>query len=525
MFRVGGAGIVGKVGYTAGCVLAAATLVASGAATYVVKTANSFGGSDVVTGGPSTGAMNILLMGLESRTDYDGNILPAGLLAAMHAGSVQGVEDGVGGQDTNTLILIHIFAGGKKAVGISIPRDDWVTYPKTYDGQSQGKVDQAYGDAWAQSLSQTDNSSMSRDQRYLLANDAGQEATIDTVQALTGVHVDHFAEVNLAGFYELAQVFGGIEACLKSYDGGQNLHDYNSGFNQPHAGYLYLSPPQTLAFVRERDNLPNGDIDRTHRQQAVIDYVIWKLEHEGIFSSIGQLTSLLDVAKQYVKTDQGWQVLDFASEMKSLTGKNMTFQTAPYITDAGFIDNQDVNIVDPAAIKRDVQNAFYPKPAASGSAKKPATSGKKPTSLAPDATTVDVYNSVGGTPGLAGQLSQALATAGFKAGKVSNIPTQSSTQVLYGTGAAASAAKIAGYFNGLSAAASSSVAAGHVEVLLGTDATSVPPSLTAGSSAAASSPATSPASSSSGSSTANDSQSGGTVTVKANAPYGIPCVY
>jgi len=29
-----------------------------------------------------------------------------------------------------------------------------------------------------------------------------------------------------------------------------------------------------LAFVRERDNLPNGDLDRTHRQQAVLDYVI-----------------------------------------------------------------------------------------------------------------------------------------------------------------------------------------------------------------------------------------------------------
>ena len=69
--------------------------------------------------------------------------------------------------------------------------------------------------AWAQSLSQTANSSTSRDQRYLLANEAGQAATIATVTALTGVHIDHFAEVNLAGFYPLAQAFGGIEACLK----------------------------------------------------------------------------------------------------------------------------------------------------------------------------------------------------------------------------------------------------------------------------------------------------------------------
>ena len=81
------------------------------------------------------------------------------LLAALHAGSVQGVEfDGVGGQDTNTLILIHIFAGGQKAVGFSIPRDDWVTFPQAYDGQSEGKIDQAYGLAYAQSLNETVNS-------------------------------------------------------------------------------------------------------------------------------------------------------------------------------------------------------------------------------------------------------------------------------------------------------------------------------------------------------------------------------
>ena len=140
---------------------------------------------------------------------------------------------------------------------------------------------------------------MSRNQRYLLANEAGQKATIDTVTALTGVRVDHFAEVNLAGFYELAKAFHGIEVCVKSWNRGQNLNDTNSGFHQKHAGYLHLEAGQTLAFVRERDNLPNGDLDRTHRQQAVIDYVIWKLEHQGFLTSIGHLTSLLDLAKKY----------------------------------------------------------------------------------------------------------------------------------------------------------------------------------------------------------------------------------
>jgi LCP family protein required for cell wall assembly len=471
--------------------------------------------SNALSGGPQTGEMNILLMGLESRTDYNGNILSPGLLAAMHAGSVYGVRNlGVGGQATNTLILIHIFAGGKKAVGISIPRDDWITFPKAYDGQSAGKIDQAYGLAWAQSLGETANSGTGHDQRYQQANEAGQSAAIESVQELTGQHIDHFAEVNLAGFYALAQAFKGVEVCVKSWNGGQNLHDFNSGFNQKHAGYLHLSPPQALAFVRERDNLPNGDIDRTHRQQAVIDYVVWKLAHEGVLSDIGQLTGLLNVAKKYVITDSGWQILTFASEMRSLTGRNLTFRTAPYITTDGHIDGQSVNLIDPAAVKQAVQNAFYPPPPAP----EPATTTAA--ALAPSATTVDVYNG-GHTNGLAGQLSQALKSAGFKAGKVGDIAARSSTQVRYGTGAQASAAKIAGYFQGVTAKASPSVKAGHVEVLLGTDATSVPAGIGAASSTASSQAATASASATS----SGNGGGGAPVTVKPNAPYGIPCVY
>ena len=238
MLGMRGATIAGKVGYAASCLLAGVVLVVSGYAHRVDGLVTGLASSNAISGGAQTGAMNILLMGLESRTDYQGNTLSSALLTAMHAGSVYGVNnEGVGGQDTNTLILIHIFAGGQRAVGFSIPRDDWVTYPQAYDGQSQGKIDQAYGLAYAQSLNQTVSSSMSRSQRYFLANEAGQKATIDTVEAVTNQKIDHFAEVNLAGFFYLAQSFGGVEVCVNSWDGpngpGTNLHDANSGFNAP----------------------------------------------------------------------------------------------------------------------------------------------------------------------------------------------------------------------------------------------------------------------------------------------------
>ena len=135
----------------------------------------------------------------------------------MHAGNASAVSAGqVGSQDTNTLILIHIFAGGKKAVGFSIPRDDLVTFPQAYDGQSEGKIDAAYAYAYYQYLNQHLGKESNAD-LYLHANQAGQAATIATVQSVTGQHVDHFVEVNLAGFYYLASAFGGIEVCIQPY--------------------------------------------------------------------------------------------------------------------------------------------------------------------------------------------------------------------------------------------------------------------------------------------------------------------
>ncbi len=43
---------------------------------------------------------------------------------------------------------------------------------------------------------------------------------MDTVEALTGVTIDKFAELNLVGFYELANAFGGVEACINKWPGG-----------------------------------------------------------------------------------------------------------------------------------------------------------------------------------------------------------------------------------------------------------------------------------------------------------------
>jgi anionic cell wall polymer biosynthesis LytR-Cps2A-Psr (LCP) family protein len=562
--------IAGKVGYGATCLLAAVALVLSGYAYKVVGLVNSTGNGIAINGSPTVGAMNILVMGLESRTDYQGNALSSQLLTAMHAGSRQAViNHQVGGQATNTLILIHIFAGGQKAVGFSIPRDDLVHFPKPYLGLTQGKIDQAYGDAWEQSLEATVTTSMGSSQRYLLANRAGQEAAIATVQSVTGVHVDHFVEVNLAGFYYLAQAFGGMEVCIKpapaqgGLPAGANLTDKdpltgtdNSGFDairydgynakKGGAQYLHLSAAQSLAYVRSRDTLPGIDLGRTKRQQAVIDYVIYELKHRGVFSDLGLLNSLLGTASKYLITDSTFNLFDFATNMQALTGSHMSFTTLPI---SGQVNGmslngqlQDVNLINVPDIQRIVQNAFYPQPATGNSAAKASGTKKAATAPAPSTVTVDVYNGNSSATGLAGKFSRALAALGYKAGAVTNASAQSqtvkpATQVFYGAGASANAAKIATEI-AASATALTSLPAGHVEVLIGSTVTQVPAGLTSAGTSTASTQSTgakimgaqaSAASAAANSTTPSPSSTagaaGGALTVAPNAPYGIPCVY
>lgn len=538
--RIGRQVLTAKAGYAAACVAAALVLVTSGIAYAVQNGIGSIGGSDALTGGPQTGPMNILVMGLESRTDYQGHVLPGGLLHAMHAGNKAAVAaHQVGGQATNTLILIHIFDHGAKAVGFSIPRNDYVTFPHPYDGQQRGMVDQAYGLAYDQSLSQTyGQQGMSSADRYLQANEAGQKAAIETVESVTGQKVDHFAEANLAGFYALAQSFNGIEVCLKSWNGGENLHDTNSGFKASKPGYQHLNAAQSLAFVRERDNLPNGDLDRTRRQQSVIDYVMWKLQHQGVFTSADQLNSLMGTAKKYLITDQDWNLLDFSSNMKALTGKNLQFETLPIKAYAtvypGGVPEQ-VNIIDVAAIQNEIKAAFEGaaqksaggpeaahKTGESGSKPKPKPSAATP-SYSPSDSTVDVYNA-GEAAGAAGQVMQGLVAKGYTQGTTGNTTTQSATQVLYGAGASAqaNAAKIAQIF-GIQAEASSSVNSGTIEVVLGSQST--PPASLTGSGSAPSAQATLPSDATDVQNAMANNGTNSPLKVTGNAKFGIPCVY
>lgn len=393
-------------------------------------------------------AVNILLIGLDSRKDQNGEMLPKEILDKLHAG------DGTqGGYNTNTLILMHIPADGGKARAFSIPRDDYVSFVGI-PGEGKGKIKEAYGLAKyheeqklvAQGV--TDRPTLEKRGR-----EAGRKATLDVVRELTGVRIDHFAEVNLAGFYDLATALNGVEVCLNN-----PVRDSFSGADFP-AGRQTLDGAQALAFVRQRHNLPNNDLDRTRRQQAFLASVAHKFREQGVLTDPAALGRLLEVAKKDVVIDKGWDLLAFAQQAQNLSGGNMQFETLPI---EGFrtINAQAVNLVDPDKIKAIVREAFGEK------APEPSKADESNDRRAAS-TTVDVLNA-SGVDGLAATVSSALTKQGYRAGDVQNAPNRSGSTVRYGEGAKTEAEKIAQTLGGLPVEADRQVPANRVWVLLGT---------------------------------------------------------
>jgi len=281
--------------------------------------------------------------------------------------------------------------------------------------------------------------------------EAGRRETVQTVQDFLGVPIDHFAEVTLGGFYDLASALGGVQVCLN-----HPVNDSYSGADFP-AGQQTLNGAQALAFVRQRHGLTNGDLDRTHRQQAFLASVTHQLGSAGTFTNVGQLASLLDVAKKDVVISAGWDIPTFIRQASNLTGGNVQFATLP-IERFDTVDGQQVNIVDPTTVRQQVQVAFGRQP--------PPAPPSPPPSPPAAAVTVNVLNG-DGAPGLASAVSAALTGGGFRVGTVGN-SSQHATAVTYGAGAQAPAVAIAGLLGAPAATADTTLPKSSINVVLGT---------------------------------------------------------
>ncbi|MFL6115575.1 MAG: LCP family protein [Catenulispora sp.] len=479
--------------------------------------------------------VNLLLIGLDSRRDMNGNDLPTQFVEEeLHAGSSM-----KGGYNTNVLILMHIPANGGRVTAYSIPRDDYVERPGgradvpglgsiQVPNAGMGKIKEAYGDARTY-VAQKLIAGGLKDQARIEAEsrEAGREATLRAVQKLTGVHVDHLAEVNLLGFYDVVKAIGTIQVCLKAPANDPIEDGAGTGLNLP-AGVSTIDAATALQFVRQRYHLPGSDLGRTRRQQAFLSSVTHALRTKGVLGDLGSMQKLFGVVKNDIVIDNGWSVLDFAQQASNLTGGNATFGTLPI---KGYADVPDgsggktsVNMVDPDLIKKTVTTAFgndaavAPPPTPTSSSASPSatptpTPTPTPSSTATTKTTITVNNGTK-TTGLALKTSGVLFENGIAVTHTGNGGDNvAHTTIHYGTGAADLAKRIQTELGTKAApTADKALPANSIVVTIGYDY-KLPQEK----------PATHPATSATSASDSDDLNGGDDVDM--SSQNGIPCVY
>src|SRR6478735_10498245 len=350
---------------------------------------------EALGGGGEDGAIDILLVGMDSRTDAHGNPLSQEELATLRAGDDEATN-------TDTIILVRIPNNGKSATAISIPRDSYVDAP----GVGRMKINGVYGSVHLEKLKKlVEDQGVDPSVAEPEATEAGREALIKTVANLTGVTVDHYAEIGLLGFALITDALGGVNVCLKDA-----VYEPLSGADFP-AGWQKLDGPQALSFVRQRHDLPRGDLDRVTRQQSVMASLAHQVISGKTLSSPATLNRLQEAVQRSVVLSDGWNIMEFVDQLQKLAAGSVAFATIPILEEAGWSDDgmQSVVRVDPAHVKEWVGGLLHDQ-----------DEGKtEQLAYSPSKTTVDVVNDTD-INGLASAVSQVLTSKGFASGSTGN---------------------------------------------------------------------------------------------------------
>ncbi|WP_448435497.1 LCP family protein [Mycolicibacterium setense] len=412
--------------------------------------------SNALEGGPvsSGDTENILIMGLDSRLDQHGNPLPQDIYEALHAG-----DETVGGYNANVLIVVHLPGNGGPPTAFSIPRDDYVELAGCDVDPCKGKVKQAYGWAYQREMESVEDSSEDPSVHEQQAREAGRRAQIATVRNLLGIPIDHFVEVTLGAFFQIAKAVAPITVCLNA-----DTADPFSGADF-RRGVQQIDAAQAMAFVRQRRDINDEnftDLDRTRRQQAFIAALVSALGKSGALSSPTMLRDLLNVTKQNVALDSGFDLASFASRASALTGAPPTLYTLPIKEFGQNSMGEDINIVDVPTIRAIVKDLVAEPGSTSSAPVAPAHV------LEGHGAVLDVVNA-STYSGLAAQLETTFSANGFTPGQIGDAESLAAvTTIDYGAGAEAAAQSLAGELDVI-ATPSSEISPGTVQLTLGTD--------------------------------------------------------
>ncbi len=243
-------------------------------------------------------AVNYLLVGSDTRV----GLTPAEL-KALRVGSTASAA----GKRSDTILLVHISKARDKAIIISLPRDTLVTIPERVDTNgkiipaSQAKLNAAF--SWGDA-----------------------PLLIQVIESKTNLRIDHYVEINFAGFAHMVDALGGIQVCSKV-----NINDPKSHLIMS-AGIHTLGGIEALKYVRTRDFDGMGDLGRMQRQQQFMSSVLRKATSSGVLLNPIKLVDFLNAAMATVKTDAQLNTSDLltlAQQLRNLSATKVRTLTVP----------------------------------------------------------------------------------------------------------------------------------------------------------------------------------------------------
>ncbi|MFI0371347.1 LCP family protein [Actinomadura sp. 1N219] len=238
-------------------------------------------------------SLNILLIGSDTREGDN----------AEYGGSAE-----ISGARSDTAILLHLSPNRDQAVGISFPRDSMVKIPAC-EKEKGGTVPARFGML---------NSAFAF---------AGPTCTWKMLESLTGIHIDHFVQVDFSGFKRMVDALGGVEICVDKPVNDPRAELYLK------AGKQTVKGKQALGYVRARYSLGNGsDLERIERQQKFMAAVVDKATSGKVLTDPPKTYKFLKAATKSVTTDDELDLSamrKLADGLKGMSAGQVRFVTVP----------------------------------------------------------------------------------------------------------------------------------------------------------------------------------------------------
>ncbi|CAM5588296.1 LCP family glycopolymer transferase [Streptomyces narbonensis] len=287
------------------------TILLSGAAAVLVLGGAGLGYVYVKLDGNIKGVDINAQLGTERPDDVDNGSMDILVLGSdSRAGDNSAYGEDEGGARSDTAMVVHVYEGHKKASVVSIPRNTLVDRPRCADGKGAPVPGE----------------------RRAMFNTAyevgGPTCAVKTVEAMSGIRMDHYIEVDFTGFKKLIDELGGVEITTT-----QPIKDSKSHLDLG-PGTHTLDGEQSLGLVRTRKSVGDGsDLGRIQLQQAFMKAFIGQVKDVGVFTSPAKLLDLADAATKAItpdsELDSVQELMGFAKGLSGIGPQNVHMITLP----------------------------------------------------------------------------------------------------------------------------------------------------------------------------------------------------